>query len=140
LTQQTTVLVSHAKATANDHIKALAELQIQHDELLTSSHVTSDSEDMQVGREELHRQAVYHRTLEVTNAHLTAELAVPKERNASVEVLWEEKRGLEKKLTSLEEMRERVVRLEGQVEGERGRGKHGPRRRRIACSVRPCRT
>ena len=122
LTRQNAILeeeLSHAKATADDRSKALAELQIQHDELPTSSHVTSDSEDMRIVREELHRQAAYHRTLESTNAHLTAELAVLKERHASVEVLREEKRSLEKKLTVLEEMRERVVRLEAQVEAGR---------------------
>ena len=122
LTRQTTILeeeLSHAKATADDRSRALAELQIRHDEIPPSSHVTSDSEDMRIVREELHRQAAYHRTLESTNAHLTAELAVLRERHASVEVLREEKRGLEKKLTVLEEMRERVVRLEAQVEAGR---------------------
>ncbi|EDR02403.1 uncharacterized protein LACBIDRAFT_332507 [Laccaria bicolor S238N-H82] len=123
LTRQTTILeeeLSHAKATAEDRSKALTELQLQHDERPTSSDVTSDSsDDMRIVREELHRQAAYHRTLESTNAHLTAELAVLRERHASVEVLREEKRGLEKKLSVLEEMRERVVRLEAQVEAGR---------------------
>ena len=62
--------LAHAKATADDHSKALVELQIQRDELLTSSHVTSDSENMPIVREELHQQAAYYRTLESTNARL----------------------------------------------------------------------
>lgn len=74
---------------------------------------------MGVVREELHRQANYLRHLESTNARLTSELTVLKDRHTSVEVLREEKRGLEKKVKMLEELREKVVRLEAQVEAGR---------------------
>ena len=74
---------------------------------------------MSVVREELHRQAGYLRTLESTNARLTSELTVLRERHTSVEVLREEKRGLEKRVQVLEELRTKVVRLEAEVEAGR---------------------
>ena len=74
---------------------------------------------MSVVREELHRQANYLRALESTNAKLTSELIVLRERQTSVEVLKEEKRGLERKVQVLEELRTKVVRLEAEVEAGR---------------------
>jgi len=74
---------------------------------------------MAVVREELHRQAGYLRNLESTNAKLNSELNILRERHASVEVLREEKRGLERKVTMLEEMRNKVIRLEAEVEAGR---------------------
>ena len=74
---------------------------------------------MSVVREELHRQANYLRTLESTNAKLTSELTILRERQSSVEVLKEENRGLEKKMQVLEELRTKVVRLEAEVEAGR---------------------
>jgi len=74
---------------------------------------------MAVVREELHRQAGYLRNLESTNAKLNSELNILRERHASVEVLREEKRGLERKVIMLEEMRNKVIRLEAEVEAGR---------------------
>lgn len=74
---------------------------------------------MGIIREELQRQAKYLRTLESTNTKLTAEVTTLRERHVSIEVLREEKRGLERKVRTLEEMRERVVRLEAEVEAGR---------------------
>ena len=74
---------------------------------------------MSVVREELHRQANYLRTLESTNAKLTSELTVLRERQTSVEVLREQKRGLEKRVQVLEELRTKVVKLEAEVEAGR---------------------
>lgn len=79
----------------------------------------SEEENMSVVREELHRQANYLRSLESTNVKLTSELTVLRERQMSVEVLKEEKRGLEKKVQVLEELRTKVVRLEAEVEAGR---------------------
>lgn len=79
----------------------------------------SEEENMNVVREELHRQANYLRTLESTNAKLTSELTVLRERHTSVEVLREEKRGLEKRVQVLDELRTKVVRLEAEVEAGR---------------------
>lgn len=79
----------------------------------------SEEENMSVVRKELHRQANYLRTLESTNAKLTSELTVLRERQTSVEVLKEEKRGLEKRVQVLEELRTKVVRLEAEVEAGR---------------------
>ena len=64
---------------------------------------------MSIVREELHRQANYLRTLESTNAKLTSELTV----------LREQKRGLEKRVQVLEELRTKVVKLEAEVEAGR---------------------
>jgi len=74
---------------------------------------------MAVVREELHRQAGYLHNLESTNAKLNSELNILRERHASVEVLREEKRGLERKVIMLEEMRNKVIRLEAEVEAGR---------------------
>jgi hypothetical protein len=79
----------------------------------------SEEENMTVVREELHRQANYLRTLESTNAKLTSELTVLRERQTSVEVLREQKRGLEKRVQVLEELRTKVVGLEAEVEAGR---------------------
>jgi len=54
-----------------------------------------ERESMNVVRDELHRQAGYLRALESTNVKLGAELAALRERQSSIEVLKEEKRGLE---------------------------------------------
>jgi mitotic spindle assembly checkpoint protein MAD1 len=79
----------------------------------------SEEENMSVVRQELHRQANYLRALESTNAKLTSELIVLRERQTSVDVLKEEKRGLEKRVQVLEELRTKVVRLEAEVEAGR---------------------
>jgi len=99
----------------------MTELQERIDDIGTPAANRSQAEETDMGiiREELHRQAKYLRTLESTNTKLTAEVTTLRERHASVEVLREEKRGLERKLRTLEEMRERVVRLEAEVEAGR---------------------
>jgi hypothetical protein len=74
---------------------------------------------MSIVRDELHRQAEYLRTLESKNAKLTGEVNVLRVKETSVEVLREEKRGLERKVRVMEELRERVVRLEAEVEAGR---------------------
>jgi mitotic spindle assembly checkpoint protein MAD1 len=79
----------------------------------------AEEENWSVVREELHKQADYLRTLEGTNAKMSMELNNLRERQASVEVLREEKRGLERKVKVLEELREKVVKLEAEVEAGR---------------------
>lgn len=74
---------------------------------------------MGIVREELHRQAEYLRSLESKNAKLTGEVNILRVKEASVEVLREEKRGLERKVRIMEELREKVVRLEAEVEAGR---------------------
>lgn len=59
------------------------------------------------------------RQLEGANAKMAKELAVLRERKESVEVVREQKRELERKLAALGEMRERVVRLEGELDAAR---------------------
>ncbi|KAJ7093951.1 spindle assembly checkpoint component Mad1 [Mycena belliarum] len=124
LTRQAALLeeeVSQFKLLAEERSQTIDEIQTQFQELSSISTPNNDQEsnDMAVVREELHRQASYLRTLEATNSRLTAELTVLRERHTSIEVLREEKRGLEIKLQPLEAFRERVVRLEAQVEAGR---------------------
>lgn len=79
----------------------------------------AEEENWNVVREELHRQANYLRSLESTNAKMNMELNVLRERHASVEVLKEEKRGLERKVKVMEELREKVVKLEAELDAGR---------------------
>lgn len=126
LTRQTHLLeadLAEAKQLADERTQSMHALQQRMDELTESQDVLlrkdSEEENMSIVREELLRQATYLRTLESTNTRLTAELLTLRERQTSVEVLKEEKRGLETKVRALEEMRERVVRLEAEVEAGR---------------------
>ncbi|KIK95534.1 hypothetical protein PAXRUDRAFT_826920 [Paxillus rubicundulus Ve08.2h10] len=78
-----------------------------------------EDENWGVIRDELHRQASYLRSLEMTNAKLSAELGRYKDKHANLEVLREEKRALERKVSIMEDLREKVVFLEAQVEAAR---------------------
>ncbi|TFK35138.1 spindle assembly checkpoint component Mad1 [Crucibulum laeve] len=120
-------LLSHeleqAKMVADQRSRTIEELQEQYEQLSSNQDAlmrrAQEEENMVVVREELHRQAEYLRTLESTNAKLTAELTVLRDRHTSVEVLREEKRGLERKVKLMDELREKVVRLEAEVEAGR---------------------
>ena len=59
------------------------------------------------------------RQLESANAKMTAELNVLRDKQTSVEVLKEQKRDLERKLRGTEELREKVVRLEAELDAAR---------------------
>ena len=78
-----------------------------------------EARDTAVVRDELHRQASYLRSLEKANVKLTREVTVLQENHASLEVVREEKRGLERKVWLLDEMRNKVVKLEAEVEAAR---------------------
>jgi mitotic spindle assembly checkpoint protein MAD1 len=128
LTHQTTLLTSELaefKSIADERNHTIQTLQDQLDELnstqdsLRDTRQGAEEENWSVVREELHRQADYLRTLEGTNAKMSMELNNLRERHASVEVLREEKRGLERKVKVLEELREKVVKLEAEVEAGR---------------------
>ncbi|KAJ7859581.1 MAD-domain-containing protein [Mycena leptocephala] len=125
LTRQTSLLeeeVSQFKLLAEERSQTIDEIQVQFQELSSAPEnkaAEQENNDMAVVREELHRQAAYLRALESTNVKLTSELAVLRDRHTSIEVLREEKRGLERKLQPLEGLREKVVKLEAQVEAGR---------------------
>ena len=129
LTRQVSLLeneLSEFKRLAEDRAHAFDELQAQFDELssranesITLQNDGADNEDWTVVREELHRQAKYMRQLETTNAKMTGELNVLRERQTSVEVLKEQKRELERKLHGADEMREKVVKLEAELDAAR---------------------
>jgi mitotic spindle assembly checkpoint protein MAD1 len=80
---------------------------------------TNEESDMDVIREELRKQAEYHRILEGTNAKLTSEVTILRDRQTSVEVLREQNRGLEHKLQYMESLRDKVAQLEAELEASR---------------------
>ncbi|GBE85486.1 MAD-domain-containing protein [Sparassis crispa] len=112
-----------AHRVAEERAQTLAGLQAQLDDLAdaqdTSMQHTSDDEDWTVVRAELHHQAEYMRTLEGANSRMSTELAALRERQASVEVLKEQKRELERKVKDAENVREKVARLEAELEAAR---------------------
>ena len=61
------------------------------------------------------RDKRYLRTLESTNVKLSVEVTVLREQQSSIEVS-KEKRGLETKVRVLEKLREKVVRIELEVD------------------------
>ncbi|KAG7451411.1 uncharacterized protein BT62DRAFT_422091 [Guyanagaster necrorhizus] len=117
LTRQVQLLeeeLVQTKELAEERLRAMHDLQESMNNLEEPPR-REDNEDMTIIREELRRQATYLRQLESENA----ELRVLKARSQSVEVLKEEKRGLERKLRGMDELRRQVVELEAQVEGGR---------------------
>lgn len=115
--------LSQTKQLANERLISIEELKERLDELSSAQDTFirdgADKQNMSIIQEELHRQADYLRSLETTNIRLTAELSSLRERHASIHVLREEKRVLETKVRTLEEMRDRVVSLEAQIEAAR---------------------
>jgi mitotic spindle assembly checkpoint protein MAD1 len=79
----------------------------------------AENENWSIVRDELHRQSHHLRTVEAANAKLNSELTTLRARHQMVEVLKEEKRNLEKKLKKAEEVKDKVVKLEGEVEAAR---------------------
>lgn len=112
--------VAEFRRLAEDRARAFEELQAQFDDLgaSQSSFVQNGAqdEDWTVLREELHRQAKYMRQLETANTKMTIELNGLREKQTSVEVLKEQKRELERKVRGAEEMRDRVVKLEAELD------------------------
>lgn len=101
----------------------IQDLQTQYDELIATqdqvSRRVADDESMSLVREELHRQAAYLRNLESINTKQSAELSILRERHRNVEVLREENHGLKQKITMLEELRTKAIRLEAELEAGR---------------------
>ncbi|KAG1792783.1 spindle assembly checkpoint component Mad1 [Suillus plorans] len=115
--------VGDLKAIAEERGDAIQNLQQQLDDAHattnSSARSSNENENWSVVRDELQRQAGYLRSLESNNAKLTTELARYKDRHASLEVLREEKRTLESKVAIMEGLREKVAKLEAQVEAAR---------------------
>ncbi|KAF8059841.1 MAD-domain-containing protein [Lyophyllum atratum] len=118
--------LTQARSLLDERTEALAEAQAQLESVrVGAAPANGDGEgkvradDMAVIQDELHRQTTYLRKLERDNAKLTNELGRLKERGASIAVLQEEKRALETKLSAMEGLRDRVVRLEAELERAR---------------------
>lgn len=112
-----------AKQLADEHERNAQALRSQLESLTLekddAGRRVADDESWRVVREELHRQVAHMHTLQSTNAQLTGELALLRERHTSVEVLKEEKRDLERKARVAEDLREAVARLEAELEAGR---------------------
>ncbi len=102
--------LAQTKALADDRLRAIDALHVEFDGLQTRP--PPDDQNMEVIREELHRQADYLRQLETANTKLKAELA----RCGNVDVLREEKRTLERRVRGMDDLRRRIAELEGQVD------------------------
>ncbi|KAI6001872.1 spindle assembly checkpoint component Mad1 [Pisolithus albus] len=115
--------IAEYKALVEDKEATVRALQQKLDDLECPNAAPSNRHDEDqswvVIRDELHRQAAHVRSLEATNAKLNAELGRYKDRHANIEILREEKHILERKVAVTEELRERVVLLEAQVEAAR---------------------
>ena len=112
-----------SRALASQHEVTIQSIQSQ---LLSQSCQESrsslnedEARDMAVVRDELHRQASYLRSLEKENAKFSREVTALRENSASLEVMREEKRGLERKVRTMDELRNKVVTLEAEVEAAR---------------------
>ncbi|KAK0446232.1 spindle assembly checkpoint component Mad1 [Armillaria borealis] len=106
LTRQVQLLeeeLVQTKELAEERLRSMHDLQESINNLEEPPR-REDNEDMTIIREELRRQATYLRQLESENAGVTRFEA----RSQSIEVLKEEKRGLERKLRVMDELRHQV--------------------------------
>lgn len=114
------------KRIAEETDRRLRELEEENDNLkshkaseATTAAIPSADSDWKVVRDELTKQASYLRTLESSNARMSGELIQLRQRNESTEVLKEQKRDLERKLTTMDALRQSVAKLEAEVEAAR---------------------
>ncbi|KAF9808994.1 hypothetical protein IEO21_07649 [Rhodonia placenta] len=111
------------RRVAEERGRAVEELQTQLDDASTANdsfvQKASDDENWAIVRDELHRQAEHMRLVEAANTKMSAELTMLRERHASVEVLKEQKRELQRRAVGADELREKVIRLEAELEASR---------------------
>lgn len=115
--------LSEFKHIAESRSQNIEELQNQLNELSVAQdgmeQRAADDENWAVVRDELHRQANHLRTVESANAKMTAELAILRQRHTNVEILKEQMRELERKARGAEDLREKAVRLEAELDAAR---------------------
>ncbi|KZT00090.1 MAD-domain-containing protein [Laetiporus sulphureus 93-53] len=126
LTRQVSLLEDQSaefKRLAEERNKAVQELQMQFDDLNASHdmsiHEEHEVENWRVYRPELERQLEKMHALEAENATTRSELLRMRDRHASIEVMREQNRDLERKARGAEELRDKVVRLEAELEASR---------------------
>jgi mitotic spindle assembly checkpoint protein MAD1 len=117
LTRQLSVQTSSLEASeklADERNATITSLRDQVDELNSkqSGVVTHEDESSRVIRDELHHQTSYMHQLGLTNASLTTELKFLRDQRVSIDVLKEENRALKKKVKTLEEARDMLLRAE----------------------------
>ncbi|KAL1738965.1 hypothetical protein HDZ31DRAFT_12834, partial [Schizophyllum fasciatum] len=104
------------KAVSDDRAHRIAELEAAAASASNSAPATTaDRSSDDIITAELARQTTYIATLERRNERMAAEVDALRARHASVEVLREENRSLQKKLRAVDELREAL----GQAEAER---------------------
>jgi mitotic spindle assembly checkpoint protein MAD1 len=113
--------LDECRRLAEDHRLLEHKLRIQSDALpkedpMSQSGDTDAVREMAVVRDELNRQTEYMLNLERTNMKLEAELGLLRDQHASVDVLREEKRELEKRARMFQPAQERANRLEAELE------------------------
>ncbi|KIO32924.1 hypothetical protein M407DRAFT_18086 [Tulasnella calospora MUT 4182] len=115
--ERTRQLAEQHKDTARslrDQVESLESLQAD-----TSRASNGFDENWQVVREEMHRQTTHWKSLESTNAKLTADVHALRAKQQSVEVLREENRSLQQRLLKASEQEETIARLQGEVDAAR---------------------
>ena len=114
--------LSRTQSLAQERADKINALREQLDDLEAAHDNTSvklADEQWKIVRDELQRQTDQLRTTQTLNARLTSEVQKYRSRNQSIEVLREEKRDLERKLSHLEEIKDSAARLQGELEAAR---------------------
>lgn len=114
--------LEQSQSIAQERSKTINVLKEQVDELEASQETPAAKladEQWKVVRDELHRQADQLRTSETLNARLSSEIQKYRSRNQSIEVLREENRALGRKLSHMNEVKDRAAKLEGELEAAR---------------------
>ncbi|KAG8977569.1 coiled-coil domain-containing protein mad1, partial [Tulasnella sp. 427] len=115
--QRTRQIADQHKETARNLRDQVESLESQQAD--TSRTSNGGDENWQVIREEMHRQTAHWKSLESTNAKLTAEVHSLRAKQQSVEVLREENRSLQQRLLKALEQEETIARLQGEVDAAR---------------------
>lgn len=114
--------LTNSTSTAQERLSTINSLREQIDRLeearAKAGGSSMDSTQWGVVRDELKKQADHGqlKSMSTANARLTSEVNKLRARNQNLEILREEKRDLERKLTRLEEYRDLASRLQGELD------------------------
>ena len=123
LRDQVSVLVASfndAQELVKSRDATIADLRNKLETLRSQERSTeNENNGWAVVRDELHRQASYLHELEIANAKLTTEVKAQRDRHAVLEVLREENITLQRKLDVAEELRQRLICAEAELDAAR---------------------
>jgi mitotic spindle assembly checkpoint protein MAD1 len=114
--------LTQTQSLAQERAQKINTLKEQLDDLEAAQDnksVNLADEQWKIVRDELQRQTDQLRTSQTLNARLTSEVEKYRSRNQNIEILREEKRDLERKLSHLEGLKDRSAKLEGELEAAR---------------------